>query len=166
MIVACAGTERAVHFEATELLLRSRFALVASHRGEQPAALADALLLGAVPVILEHGWGDGGVEGGGGEEGRGLLLPFCQLADWGTFSIRLRADRVADLPRMLRAITAGELKRMQRNLAQANALFRFPYNTALAIVQLRIGELQSGLARGEGVEDGEGDDGEETRGAL
>lgn len=105
VIVACAGTPRAAHYERRALLLRSRFALVPS--GAHSSALLDAVLLGAVPVVADEQ----------------LLLPFCQLLDWGQLSLRVPADSIGRLPQVLREISTERLRQMQARL-EGQALHR------------------------------------------
>ena len=70
-----------------------------------------------------------------------VTLPFCSVLDWRRFSVRIRQSQVAQLPDILRAISPAKVAQMQARLAEVkHKYFLFPFNTAMAMMHLRVRE--------------------------
>ena len=70
-----------------------------------------------------------------------VTLPFCSVLDWRRFSVRIKTADVSKLPQILRAIPPQQIAAMQARLAEVKRkYFLFPFNTALALMQLRVRE--------------------------
>ena len=97
--------------------------------------LAEAIFFGSIPVIVDDQ----------------ILLPFCSVLDWRRFSVRIRSEQVPQLPQILKAIKPETILAMQARLAEVKTkYFLFPFNTALAIMRLRVREAlrQKDAAKG------------------
>ena len=93
-----------------------------------------------------------------------VTLPFCSVLDWRRFSVRIRQSQVSQLPQLLRAIPPAEVARMQTRLAEVKRkYFLFPFNTAMAILHLRVREAQRAAAKGDGGGGGGGGGGRGRR---
>lgn len=121
------GSKSAAQWDYKSLMLSSVFAVAPAGNGLHSFRLAEAIFFGAIPVIVDDE----------------ITLPFCSVLDWQRFSVRIRQAEISRLPSILRAISPQRVAQMQVRLAEVKRkYFVFPFNTALAIMQLRI---QAGL---------------------
>jgi hypothetical protein len=125
LIMLC--TERdvatAAQHDYKTLMLTSIFSVAPAGNGLHSFRLAEAIFLGSIPVIVDDQ----------------VTLPFCSVLDWRKFSVRIRSSEVPKLPQILRAIPAAQVAAMQARLAEVKRrYFLFPFNTALAMMQLRV----------------------------
>ena len=75
------------------------------------------------------------------------MLPFCSVLDWRKFSVRIDPADIPKLPEILRKIPPEKVQAMQRRLAVVkDKYFLFPFNTALALMQLRVREALASRA--------------------
>ena len=91
VIAACSGTARAALYEYKQLMLRSRFAAAPAGNGLHSYRLAEAIFLGAIPVIVDEK----------------LTLPFCSVLDWHHFSVRAPPGRHDTFSHAVRPAYAG-----------------------------------------------------------
>ncbi|CAB9504131.1 exostosin family [Seminavis robusta] len=77
----------------SELLLNSTFVFCPGGGGPSSMRLNDALLADAIPVVVSY-----------------LTMPFEPDVDWSGCVVRVSEARIIDLPRMLRSMSAAEIK--------------------------------------------------------
>ena len=105
------------------LMLTSVFSAAPAGNGLHSFRLAEAIFFGSIPVIVDDK----------------LVLPFCNVLDWKAFSVRIKPHQVGELPRLLREMPPERVLRMQQRLAEVKRkYFLFPFNTALAMMHLRV----------------------------
>ena len=115
--------QRAEHWDYKTLMLSSVFSVAPAGNGLHSFRLAEAIFFGSIPVIVDDE----------------ITLPFCNVLDWRRFSVRIRQGQVPLLPKILRAITPTKVAQMQTRLAEVKQkYFLFPFNTAMAIMHLRV----------------------------
>ena len=103
------------------------FALAPAGNGLHSFRLAEAIFLGAIPVLVDEK----------------LVLPFSPVLDWRAFSVRVRESQLGNLAAILRAIPPERVAAMQARLAEVKRrYFLYPFSTALAITRLRVREAQ------------------------
>lgn len=113
------------HYDYKTLMLTSVFSVAPAGNGLHSFRLAEAIFFGSIPVIVDDE----------------IVLPFCSVLDWRRFSVRIRTADVSKLPQILRAIPPQQIAAMQARLAEVKRkYFLFPFNTALALMQLRVRE--------------------------
>lgn len=123
VIAVCSNSPHARQYDYKSLMLSSRFAAAPAGNGLHSYRLAEAIFMGAIPVIVDDK----------------LILPFCSIIDWQAFSVRIRPHQISELPRILREIGPAQLERMQHRLAEVkNRYFLFPFSTALSLIRLRV----------------------------
>ena len=113
------------HFNYKTLMLTSVFSVAPAGNGLHSFRLAEAIFFGSIPVIVDDQ----------------ILLPFCSVLDWRRFSVRIRSEQIPQLPAILKAIPPETVAAMQARLAEVKTkYFLFPFNTALAMMRLRVRE--------------------------
>ena len=169
VVIACSESEHAVHYDYKTLMLSSVFAAAPAGRGLHSYRLAEAMFLGAIPVIMDD---KVGVEPSSrlrlrvvlahapfGDPFRfdphrvvlpvapQLVLPFCSVLDWRAFSVRISSRDIPRLPELLRQISPAQVASMQRRLAEVKKrYFLSPFTTALSLIRLRVSELNGRVA--------------------
>jgi len=123
VIAVCSNNPRALQYDYKTLMLSSVFAAAPAGNGLHSYRLAEAIFMGAIPVIVDDK----------------LVLPFCSVLDWREFSVRIPSSQISQLPDILRRIKPEQISRMQHRLAQVKKrYFLFPFSTALSLIRLRV----------------------------
>eukprot|EP00966_Prymnesium_polylepis_P284987 6583937-Prymnesium_polylepis.1 len=126
VIAVCSNNPRAVQYDYKTLMLSSVFSAAPAGNGLHSYRLAEAIFLGAIPVIVDDK----------------LILPFCSVLDWREFSVRVASSQVSRLPSILREIDPARIARMQRRLAEVKRrYFLSPFTTAMSLLRLRVQTL-------------------------
>ena len=126
VIAVCSNSPRAAQYDYKTLMLSSVFSAAPAGNGLHSYRLAEAIFLGAIPVIVDDK----------------LILPFCSVLDWREFSVRVASSQVSRLPSILREMDPARVARMQRRLAEVKRrYFLFPFTTAMSLLRLRVQAL-------------------------
>jgi len=119
------GTGRASAYDYKSLMLTSTFSVAPAGNGLHSFRLAEAIFFGSIPVIVDDQ----------------IVLPFCSVLDWRRFSVRISSGQIHSLPHILRQIPPQKVREMQARLAEVKQrYFLFPFNTALALMRVRVRE--------------------------
>ena len=114
-----------MQFDYKTLMLTSVFSVAPAGNGLHSFRLAEAIFFGSIPVIVDDQ----------------IVLPFCSVLDWRRFSVRILSSDIPRLPEILRGIPRERIVSMQKRLKEVKAkYFLFPFNTAMAMMQLRVRE--------------------------
>mmetsp|Transcript_821 Transcript_821/g.2728 ORF Transcript_821/g.2728 Transcript_821/m.2728 type:complete len:953 (-) Transcript_821:2162-5020(-) len=108
----------------TELLSSSKFSLIVEGFGYHSFRLTEVLAAGAIPVIvIDH-----------------YVLPYEEILDWSTFSVRVPEHLLLQVPDILRAIPPKVVAAMQRRAAEAYEQYFWSLGAqvATALEQIRI----------------------------
>ena len=125
MLCTNSGLSRAAQWDYKSLMLSSTFSVAPAGNGYHSFRLAEAIFFGSIPVIVDDQ----------------ITLPFCGALDWRRFSVRISEAQIGQLPAILRAIPPERIRQMQARLAEVkHKYFLFPFNTALALMHLRVHE--------------------------
>ena len=115
----------AAQYDFKTMMLTSVFSVAPAGNGFHSFRLAEAIFFGSIPVIVDPE----------------VVLPFCGALDWRRFSVRIAPSDIPKLPEILRAIPPERIATMQRRLAEVkDRYFLYPFNTALALMRLRVRE--------------------------
>ena len=125
LIMLCSGSPGYGQWDYKTLMLTSVFSVAPAGNGLHSFRLAEAIFFGSIPVVVDDE----------------IVLPFCGALDWRRFSVRIRQADIPRLPQILRAIPPATVAQMQARLAQVKErYFLYPFNTALALMRLRLRE--------------------------
>ena len=125
LIMLCTEKTQSKHWDYKTLMLSSVFAVAPAGNGLHSFRLVEAIFFGAIPVIVDDE----------------VILPFCSVLDWRRFSVRIRQSQIRQLPEILRRIPRERIAEMQARLAVVKRKFLlFPFNTAMALMNVRVKE--------------------------
>jgi hypothetical protein len=106
--------------EYEDLFLKSTFAFVPRGDALFSYRLLEAMSFGCIPIILSDGW----------------VLPFDRIIPWEQLSLRVHADAVANLPRILANLSPDDIQSRQEKVVEI-------YKSRLANLDLMITALIS-----------------------
>ena len=135
IVAVCSNSNsgRAAQYDYKTLMLSSVFSAAPAGNGLHSYRLAEAIFLGAIPVIVDDK----------------LILPFCSVLDWREFSVRIPSSEIARLPAILKEIEPARVERMQRRLAEVKKrYFLFPFTTAMSLIRFRLQALKGRKSTG------------------